>query len=121
MTRTTRRRSRRRGGFTIVEVIVAILMIVVGVLGLASTAAVVQRLIAGGAQQTIAASRAQSRFERMRSRPCNQLSGGTATQRGITETWTVDSVAPRLRVVRDSVFFISGRRQPQAYRSLVIC
>jgi prepilin-type N-terminal cleavage/methylation domain-containing protein len=39
---------RRRRGFTIVEVIVSIMVMVVGVLGLASTGAVVQRLIGAG-------------------------------------------------------------------------
>ena len=111
----------RRRGFTIPEVIVAILVMVIGVLGLASTASVVQRMIGGGAQQTIAANMAQSRFERMRSVQCNLMTTGSATQEGIIENWRVDSVAPRVRRVTDSLVFISGRRGPQVYRSFVQC
>ncbi len=121
MNRSTRARLRRRRGFTIVEVIVSIMIMVVGVLGLASTAAVVQRLIGSGAQQTLAANIAQSRFERLRSMNCNLLSAGTATRNGLNERWRVDSVGPRVRLVTDSIIFASGRRRPQVYRSLVQC
>lgn len=115
-----KRRATRRG-FTIPEVIVAIMVMVIGVLGLASTAGVVQHLIGGAAQQTIAANMAQSRFERMRSLQCNLLAGGSVTANGLTERWRVDSMAPRVRLVTDSVIFISGRRGTQVYRSYVQC
>jgi Tfp pilus assembly protein PilV len=124
MRRPLVRRPRRRGGFTIIEVVVSIMIMVVGVLGLASTAAVVQRLIGSGAQQTIAANAAQSRFERMRSLNCALMphgQTGTATGNGLREWWRVDSIAPTVRVVSDSVIFISGRRNPQLYRSMVTC
>lgn len=100
------------------------MIMVVGVLGLASTAAVVQRLIGSGAQQTIAANVAQSRFELMRSYDCAMMPHGTTgstLRNGLREIWRVDSVAPSVRVVQDSVVFISGRRGPQVYRSMVQC
>lgn len=121
MNRTRRRRGLRRRGFTIVEVIVSIMVMVVGVLGLASTAAVVQRLIGTGAQQTMAANVAQSRFERMRSLNCNLITSGSATRSGLREAWRVDSLAPRVRLVTDSVIFTAGRRRPQVYVSMVQC
>jgi len=124
MRRQPVRRARRRGGFTIIEVVVSIMIMVVGVLGLASTAAVVQRLIGSGAQQTIAANIAQSRFELMRSYNCALMphgQTGTTTKNGLREWWRVDSIAPNVRVIRDSVVFTSGRRNPQIYRSMVTC
>ena len=77
----------KRRGFTLVELIAAILILVVGVLGLASTAAVVMRQITGSQMQTRAAVVAQSRFERLRSVNCALATGGTNTANGITETW----------------------------------
>jgi type IV pilus assembly protein PilV len=76
-----------RRGFTLVELIAAIIILVVGVLGLASTAAVVMRQINGSQMQTRAAIMAQSRLERMRSVNCAALAGGTASANGITERW----------------------------------
>lgn len=84
-----RRRFRARGGFTLVELIVAIIIMVVGVLGLASAAAVVMRQITGSSYQNRAAAVAQSRFERLRAIPCANAVGGTASNGGITERWTV--------------------------------
>jgi Tfp pilus assembly protein PilV len=48
-------RLRARDGFTIVEIIVAIMILSVGVLGLAATAAVVQKQMASGERQAAAA------------------------------------------------------------------
>jgi prepilin-type N-terminal cleavage/methylation domain-containing protein len=114
---------RGRSGFTIVEIIVAIVVLLVGVLGLASSAAVVSRLIGGGAQQALAANVAQSRFEILRSRPCNMIVDGSAGARGVTEQWRVEPVAVRMYDVEVVVTYSTpgGPRQPQAYRSHVIC
>lgn len=88
MKRHRRGLSRRvRRGFTLVELIAAIIILVVGVLGLASTAAVVMRQINGAGMQTRAAVIAQSRLERMRSISCAALASGTATNGGVTENW----------------------------------
>lgn len=78
---------RARRGFTLVELIIAIVILVVGVLGLASTAAVVMQQIAASSMQTRAAMIGQSRLERLRSFPCANMVAGTATSNGITETW----------------------------------
>ena len=80
---------RARAGFTLVELIIAIVILVVGVLGLASTAAVVMRQITGSSMQTRAAMMAQSRLETLRSNTCAAMAAGTATTNGITETWRV--------------------------------
>ena len=88
MNRQRRLSSKRaRAGFTLPELIIAIVILVVGVLGLASTAAVVMRQITGSSMQTRAAVMAQSRLETMRSNTCAAMAAGTATSNGITETW----------------------------------
>lgn len=78
---------RVRAGFTLVELIIAIVILVVGVLGLASTAAVVMRQITGSSMQTRAAMMAQSRLETLRAMPCANMVAGNATTGGVTETW----------------------------------
>ena len=82
-------RKRARQGFTLVELIIAIIILVVGVLGLASTAAVVMRQITASSMQTRAAMMAQSRLEQLRSVPCANMANGNATSNGVTETWRV--------------------------------
>ena len=88
---TARPRALRRG-VTIVEMVVAIVVLAIGIIGLAGTAAMVARQMTGGAQQTVAATVAQTRFERLASVSCAALiatPSGTSTFRGITESWTV--------------------------------
>ena len=62
--------SANRGGFTIVEIIIAILVLTVGVLGLATTAALVTRMIGRGQRASAAAGFAQRRLERLRPGTC---------------------------------------------------
>lgn len=84
-----------RGGFTVVEVIIAILVLSVGVLGLASTAALTTRMISMGYRYSEASTVVAQQFEILRSRPCDQIVAGTRTT-GIYElSWTVDEVAGR--------------------------
>lgn len=140
MMTSTRRRprlssSRRRAtprGFTIVELIVAIMIMTVGVLGLASSAALVSRMMGGGAQQSQAANVALSRFERLRNVAwrCSNLTSGSATTRGMQETWTV-APSGSARAVRVTVTVRfkaptydrtrSTYVRTQTYRSLVLC
>jgi prepilin-type N-terminal cleavage/methylation domain-containing protein len=114
-------RPARRAGFTIVEVIVALVVTSVGALGLAATSALVVRLAADGAQQTRAATVAQSRFERVRAAECALIVSGTSHTTGLTERWSASPVAAGLWLVTDSVILHSGRRGAQVYRSLVQC
>lgn len=96
--RIQRPRSAGRKGFTLVELIVAIIILVIGVLGLASAAAVVMRQITGSSFQNRAAAVAQSRFERLRAMPCANATDGTATADGITERWTVQMLNRSLQM-----------------------
>ena len=81
-----------RDGFTIVELLVALMIFAVGMLGLAATAGSVTRMMGGARRQVIAATVAQTRLERLRSSPCNSITSGTETTRGVTSTWTVSPV-----------------------------
>lgn len=114
-------RQREKRGFTLVEIMVAIIVLSIGLLGLASTSAVVTRQIGGGAQMTLAASTAQARFEILRSMDCTLLSSGSASARGISEVWTVTALT-RAREVTDTVKFTTPRGQSvHAYRTMIPC
>lgn len=95
-----------RAGFTLVELIVAMLMLTIGLLGLAGVGAVVLKQMKGGTYQTIAASIAQSRFEQFEGDPCASIVGGSATVRGMTESWTAVALGSRAKTLRDTVTFV---------------
>ncbi|HWE41785.1 MAG TPA: prepilin-type N-terminal cleavage/methylation domain-containing protein [Gemmatimonadaceae bacterium] len=121
-TRTTRRPTSSRAGFTLVELLVAMMVFAVGMLGLAATASSVTRMMGGAKRQTIAATVAQSRLEKLRSSPCASITSGTETVRGITNTWTVTAVA-RGVIIKDSVSFPSSRNttRSKVYRTSFSC
>jgi Tfp pilus assembly protein PilV len=109
---------------------VAVVIMTVGVLGLASTAALVSRLIGGAAQQTIAANVAESRFEQLRSMQCGSIKSDSAITRGIIESWTVTKAKgaiPGVTGLFDVVDVVrytaaDGRvRSPLVFRSYVQC
>lgn len=114
---------RARAGFTIVEMLVAIMVLAVGVLGLASTAAVVHRQMASGERQSVAASIAQSRFDSLTSRNCVAISGTTGIasyRRGqIRESWNVVD-GDNVKQITDTIR-ITGRRLPLIYTTYVPC
>lgn len=85
-------RTRGRGGFTVIEVIIAIVILSVGIIGLATTAALVTRMVAQGQRYSEAAALAQKRFERLRGQSCTTLAAGTATSGQFSERWTVTTV-----------------------------
>ena len=114
-----------RDGFTIIELIVAIVILVVGVLGLAGTAGMVSRMVGGAAQQTIAANVASSRFEKLHSVPCANVTSGTATTRGMAEKWTTtaDPSNANLYSVKDEITYkaAGGRSRTLTFQSYVPC
>ena len=110
-----------RKGFSLIELMVAMMVLTVGLLGLAATSAVATQMIGAGGRSTLAASVAQSRFERLHLGSCAALSGGSAYTRGVSETWQIDSV-------RSSAFLTARvtyqtRRGPrtQIFRSVRPC
>lgn len=96
---------------SLVELIIAIIILTVGILGLAGVSTVVLRQMRGGSNQTIAASIAQTRFEQFEGRPCSEITAGSATTRGMSETWVVAPIGIRAMSVRDTVRFLGIRGQ----------
>ncbi len=84
-----------RRGFTIIEIIIAIIVLTVGVMGLATTAALVTRMIARGQRSAMAATYAAQRMEQLRPAACiaaQRVPGTDTLYRGsnwvASNTWT---------------------------------
>jgi prepilin-type N-terminal cleavage/methylation domain-containing protein len=116
---------RLRAGFTMVEMMVAVMILAVGLLGLASTAAYLVRLVGGGAQQGIAANVIQSRFEWIRSVRCEDIVQGKAVTRGVTEEWRPRTVSNKvLSVEYRARYAVNGSKQESktlTYTIMVPC
>ena len=111
----------RRAGFTLVELLVAMMMFAVGMLALASTAASVTRMMGGAKRQTIAATVAQSRLERIRSSKCATLTSGADTVRGVISTWTVTAVTRGVNVTETVIYPTSGGNRTRTYNTTLSC
>jgi prepilin-type N-terminal cleavage/methylation domain-containing protein len=109
------RRFRARSGFTLAELMVSVVIITVGVLALAGSSVGVIRQMRSGNQSALAAAVAQARLENIRSRSCTSLTSGTATTRGMSEEWTINSgsvanPAPaRIVAVAETVTYVPRR------------
>jgi Tfp pilus assembly protein PilV len=108
-----------------VEMMVAVMILAVGLLGLASTAAYLVRLVGGGAQQGIAANVVQSRFEWIRSVRCEDIVQGKAVTRGITEEWRPGAVSNKVLAVKyRATYAVNGSKQESktlTYTIMVPC
>ncbi len=123
ITRHAIRSSRaRRGGFTLVELMVAVLMLTVAMLGLLSTSAAITRMMGKSGRRALAASVAESRFEKLRSVDCTLITSGSATARaGIEERWVIQR-RPRAVIVSDSVRYLDrGVSRSHAFQSVIPC
>ena len=122
--RPRRRRLSARAGFTVVEIIVAIMVLSIGVLGLAATAAVVQRQMASGERQAAAAAIAQSRFDKLTSVNCQTLSTtpGTASWRHghVQESWVVSPINANVRQITETIT-MTGYKNPLVYTTYIPC
>lgn len=116
-------RLRARDGFTIVEIIVAIMVLSIGVLGLAATAAVVQKQMASGERQAAAAAIAQSRFDKLTSINCKSadLVGGTQSWRKghVVETWTV-TAGSNVKLIQETIQ-MTGYKKNLVYTTYIPC
>jgi Tfp pilus assembly protein PilV len=102
-------------GFTIVEIVIAILVLTVGILALATTAALVTRMIARGQRSADASAFMARRVERIRAIASGQLAGACAAPlpgadtlyRGSNwvaiNTWTVTPVVGQTQNFRVKV------------------
>jgi prepilin-type N-terminal cleavage/methylation domain-containing protein len=124
MTPSTRRRRTTRRGFTLIELMVTVFLLGVGLAGLVATRGAVSRMMGGSSREATAATVAASRFETLRGAACASIVAGTATTRGVSESWRVTKIGTRTFDITDSVSFVPISRRAtvtQAYRSYVKC
>ena len=110
-----------RRGFTLIELLVSTFVLAIGLLALTGASAVVARQLGGGAQLTLAATLAQSRFESMRARDCASLESGSARQGELEERWTVARSALVVEVTDTIVTGARHGRRVHAFRTLLPC
>jgi prepilin-type N-terminal cleavage/methylation domain-containing protein len=113
-----------RRGFTLLELMVTIFLLGVGLAGLIATSGAVSRMMGGSIRESTASSVAASRFETLRGGSCASIVNGTATTRGVTESWTVKKIDAHMYDVTDSLSFVPISRRAivkQAYGSYVRC
>lgn len=118
-------------GFTLVEVLVALTLLSVGLLAIAGLTATAAATVRGGGAQTRAAAVAQSRFDSLASVPCaliaaaagsgTGVAGGTASARGVTETWTARLEQNGNMVRVTNTLTVPGRARSYAFVSVRAC
>ncbi|HUF26703.1 MAG TPA: hypothetical protein VMM18_06950 [Gemmatimonadaceae bacterium] len=104
-----------------IELLISVLVLSIGLLALTGASAVILRQITGGAQLGIAATVAQGRLERLRGEDCRLIAGGTSTERGITESWTVLRTAGRVEVVDSVSLRTRAGSRSWTFRSIISC
>jgi len=111
-----------RTGFTLIELMVAVMVFTIGVLATMGSAAVVMTMMGGSQRRTVASTVAEARFERLRAESCAAHKPGTATTRGVRESW---DVVPLARADDVTVFLTyagnGGRVVSQTYRTYIPC
>ena len=111
-----------RAGFTLIELMVAVMLFTVGVLATMSSAAAVMKMMGGAQRLTVASVVAEARFERLRAQSCAQHAAGSATTRGVRESWLV---VPLVQADDVTVMITyptgGGRVVSQTYRTYVPC
>lgn len=112
---------RGTGGFTIVEALIALLMLNVGLLGLATTAGLVTRMIRHGRLATHAAALVGARVETLRAEGCD-AAGGSETRDGVTLDWDVGvPVVPNARLLRVRVRSVEPRGARDSLTAVLLC
>jgi prepilin-type N-terminal cleavage/methylation domain-containing protein len=118
----TQGRLRSRAGLTLVEMLVAVVILALGLLGLASTSAVVTRQVGGAANQTVASQTIANRLEKLRSLGCSKILNDTATSRGVYEHWVPGAKVNEVLFVVDTVkYSVAGTQKLQIYTITVPC
>ena len=112
---------RNRRGFTLVELVVAIMVISIGIIGLASTAGAVTRQMGGGRRMLIASNVARRRMEWIAAQNCAAVTSGTATTRGIAETWTVVPGTRTVQVTLGVTYQTTRGNRNQSYSARIPC
>ena len=113
--------ARTRCGYTLVEVIVAMLLFTVGVLGVASTSAVVGRSLRTNSVRERAVRVATRRIEQIAASCHGALSGSEVVEQ-VESRWTVTRRDSSRVEIAETVSYPSPEgRRTDTYRSLVEC
>jgi len=113
--------ARTRCGYTLVEVIVAMLLFTVGVLGVASTSAVVGRSLRMNSVRERAVRVATRRIEQIAASCHGALSGSEVVEQ-VESRWTVTRRDSSRVEIAETVSYPSPEgRRTDTYRSLVEC
>ncbi len=122
-----------RSGFTIIEVLIAVVVLGAGVLALASSSAVVSRIIGRGRTATISAQVAEEQLERLRSYAnatsprCTSTrfrsSAGVEQRQGVSLSWLVENSTDDARPVEVYVTYRvpPGRVRTDTLRTRILC
>jgi prepilin-type N-terminal cleavage/methylation domain-containing protein len=117
--------SRARRGVTLVELLVAMTILTIGMLSIVGISGAVARGLGEARGQTLAATAAQSRFERIAATTCDSVALNTwttASTRGVTEKYTVTATSNNTREITDSVIWQTRRTtRRQVFKSLLPC
>jgi prepilin-type N-terminal cleavage/methylation domain-containing protein len=110
-----------RAGFTLVELMVAMMIFTIGLLAMASTAAVVVRQMGDSSRMGVAAAVAQNQMEQLYAGNCKIAQSGSSVERGVSIAWTI-TPATRAATLGVSVTYQSRRGlRTQTYQSTVAC
>jgi hypothetical protein len=109
-----------------IELVVSLMIVSVGLLALASGAALLSRLMGGGTIQTRVAASATSRMEMLRATPCGSVTSGADTVRKVISRWTTQNVmlgaSRRGMSVTLTVQYPTQRgTRTQVYRTVLPC
>jgi Tfp pilus assembly protein PilV len=102
-----RRAAANRAGFTLVELVMALFALNVALLALVAGGAVTLRRTTEVRARTAAIEAATNRLQQLILTGCTPASG-SASDRGLTERWTVVLLAPGVRDAVDSVEYTAG-------------
>ena len=119
--RRPRPASTGRRGFALVEILVALMVFGVGVLALVGASGAVTRMMGDAAQQIVAATVAQSRFDRLRGVPCSAVTSGADTTRGVYAQWSTAPVTRGVSVTVAVRYDTPTGRKTRTFRSLLPC
>ncbi len=110
-------------GFTVVEVLIAVLLLTVGLLGMVTTAALTTRMIGQGQRYGEASAIANERFEILRSKPCAEMTGGSAQVGRFSLNWTVtpDQADTWRRVEVTVVSPVAGGTRTDRFATIIAC
>lgn len=124
--RPTRRPGVRvRRGITLIELLIAMSILSVGLLAVAGVSGSISRSLGESRNETLAATAAMARFEKLAGTQCSSLTLGTwttVTTRGITETFAVTDNGNNTRMIIDTVSWTTRRGiRKAAFTTLLPC